>query len=253
MKRRIGRIAIAAIAVVAFLVSYFTWQYSGNAQEEKAVSFEQEVSAVKPLEYTIPYGSNLTKISVTFRTTPEAIMKLNAGNPAIKNRDIILAGYRIYIPVYPEAEVTAEVAALIATVDTLKKTIETTRTSKVRLLRILVLLSVIFAALAVLMARKIYQLEKQRQLRNSNPMSVMSVIESYAVQDVLKMLNTPAIGEGRNPKMLKKLSEYLEEIRKTMSPENYEEMLMNPLKNMPGYRLQFVIGEPSKDKVVNSS
>jgi len=51
--------------------------------------------------YKIESGDNLTKIAKQFGTTVDAIMAANVGNPAIKSRNLIIAGKNINIPTIP--------------------------------------------------------------------------------------------------------------------------------------------------------
>lgn len=50
------------------------------------------------MKYKIPEGDSLSKIAAANKTTVEAIMEANKGNPAIRTRDLIFAGGTIDVP-----------------------------------------------------------------------------------------------------------------------------------------------------------
>ncbi len=60
--------------------------------------FGMSGTAFAGTDYRISWGDNLTKISERFGSSIERIMEANAGSPAIKTRDLILADFIITIP-----------------------------------------------------------------------------------------------------------------------------------------------------------
>lgn len=73
-----------------------------NAKLSETVDIEP-VSALltfQPFEYRIRRGDNLTNLAKTFGTTVDELQGMNEGNPDVKNRDLILAGGKLYVPLY---------------------------------------------------------------------------------------------------------------------------------------------------------
>ena len=226
-------------------------------------------SKMRLMEYVIPEGLNLTLIAKRLNTTQEIIMELNRDNPAIKSRDLILAGYKIYVPAYPEAEVQKAEVELIEHVadmyyyadkeiraadDEMKTALQESALAKKKLVEtkkqlefvkdelnyfsvvVMGLTFLTFVLLVLLLSRK--EKKKEKVCAPQSPLTqekLMDVLENAPIRAILNILNTPAVGGGRIPKNLKKLPEYIEELRKTTSNEEVELILNRSLKDLPGY------------------
>ncbi len=73
-----------------------------NAKLSETVNIEPvfEPSAIKPFEYQIRRGDNLTKLAKTFDTTVDELQIWNRENPDVKSKDLILAGGKLRVPLY---------------------------------------------------------------------------------------------------------------------------------------------------------
>jgi len=73
-----------------------------NAKLSETVNIEPiaELLAMRPFEYKIRRGDNLTKLAKTFGTTVDALKTINEGNSDVKNKNLILAGGKLRVPLY---------------------------------------------------------------------------------------------------------------------------------------------------------
>src|SRR3989344_6752250 len=73
-----------------------------NAKLSETVNIEPiaELLAMRPFEYKIRRGDNLTKLAKTFGTTVDELRAMNKENPSVKSKDLILTGGKLRVPLY---------------------------------------------------------------------------------------------------------------------------------------------------------
>jgi len=275
---------IFLIALVSIFSIFSTLIVSASVPDEDHRALNDAaylISVMQPMEYTIPSGANLTKIAKTFGTTAEEIMAMNVGNPAIKSKDLIMAGYKIYVPVYPMAKIQEmenrisqelgfhyeyennlmidlenamselKMSELSKAEDKIEPVAAQNQAAMLPVIdedehkrRVIIgiafvsILGIIFFGLCVSF---VSSKRKQSNSVSDNAVSntaLMAAVENASVGDVLVMLNSPCLGNVRNPKTFKKLHEYVQELiseRKWIDATK-EETLAQPLKYLPGYR-----------------
>ena len=96
-------------ALFVFVLIFGTNVYGGqvilpdqNAKLSETVNIEPiaEPLVIKPFEYQIRRGDNLTKLARTFGTNVDELRVFNEGNPSVKSKDLILAGGKLRVPLY---------------------------------------------------------------------------------------------------------------------------------------------------------